>query len=588
MGFLFSLSSSFVICGDFNFHVDTMSPTVSEFKSVMDSCCLSQYIDFPTHLHGHTLDLLMAPSKFSAISDVKGSGFISDHKIIYCVVDFPSSDTPMQKVVTFRQYHKLNIDKFRSDLLAIPFVSSPSDDIDLLHEQYMSGLSGLLDIHAPVKTKQLIKPAPSWITDEYRTAKCMRRQYEPAWRRDKSSVNRSRLRRQINRCNHILNSNKGRFYRDLVSDNCGDGKKLWQALNRILSQSNSTVLPSFVDEKSLTNRFGSFFIDKIEKIRDTFKHTRSKFLHPGKELPTFSSFQVVTDSEILKFIKEAPSKTCSIDPCPTHIVKQCIDILLPSLTKLVNLSLKDGIFPNPFKQAILTPLLKKSTLSNEDLKSYRPVSGLSFLSKLVQRIVAAQIRSHMDSHDLGNTFQSAYKVGHSTETVLLCIKNGIHLALLKGMPTALVLLDLSAAFGTIDHDTLLSCLSARFGFAGSDLKWFRSYLQDCFQSVKIGSSLSNLFKLKFGVPQGSVLGPLLFSLYTTPLGQVIRKYTGVKYHFYADNTQLFIHLSPDDSLKSFNHLKSCLNDIQVWMSENKLKLNPDKTEFIVFGAKDRY
>ena len=213
------------------------------------------------------------------------------------------------------------------------------------------------------------------------------------------------------------------------------------------------------------------------------------------------------------------------------------------------------------------------------------MSGRSFLSKLVERIVAAQIRSHMDSHDLSNTFQSAYKVGHSTEIALLCIKNEIHLALSKGMPTALVLFDLSTAFDTIDHDTLLS-YPARFGFAGSALKWFRSYFQDRFQSGKIGSSLSNFFKLTFGVPQGSVVDPLLFSLYTTPLGQVIRKYTGIKYHFYADDTQLFIHLSPDDSLKSFDRLKSCLNDIQVWMSENKLKLNPDKTKF--FGAKDRY
>ena len=119
-----------------------------------------------------------------------------------------------------------------------------------------------------------------------------------------------------------------------------------------------------------------------------------------------------TEYPLLCYQCESPSKTCSLDPCPTHIVKQCIDILLPSLTKLV-----------------------------------------SFLSKLVERIVAAQIRSHMDSHDLGNTFQSAYKVGHSTETALLCIKNEIHLSLSKGMPTALVLLDLSAAFDTIDHDT---------------------------------------------------------------------------------------------------------------------------------------
>ena len=143
------------------------------------------------------------------------------------------------------------------------------------------------------------------------------------------------------------------------------------------------------------------------------------------------------------------------------------------------------------------------------------MSGLSFLSKLVERIVAAQIRSHMDSHYLCNTFQSAYKVGHSTETALLCIKNEFHLALSKGMPTALVLLDLSAAFDAIDHDTLLSCLSARFGFAGSALKWFRSYLQDRFQSVKIGSSLLNLFKLKFGVPQGCLRSSSVFPLYNT-------------------------------------------------------------------------
>ena len=127
----------------------------------------------------------------------------------------------------------------------------------------------------------------------------MRRQYERAWRRDKSSENRSHLRRQINRCNHILNRNKGCFYRDLVSENCGDSKMLWHALNRTLIRSNSTVLPSFDDEKSLANRFGSFCIDKIKKIRDTFKYTRSQVLHPDKEPTTFSSFQVVTDTEVL-------------------------------------------------------------------------------------------------------------------------------------------------------------------------------------------------------------------------------------------------------------------------------------------------
>ena len=238
--------------------------------------------------------------------------------------------------------------------------------------------------------------------------------------------------------------------------------------------------------------------------------------------------------------------------------------------------------------AIVTPLIKKTSLPKDDLKNYQPVSGLSFLSKLVERVVASQIRSHIDSNNLGNTFQSAYKAGHSTETTLLCIQNEIHLSLSKGMPTALVLLDLSAAFDTIDHDTLLACLSTRFGFTGYVLRWFTSYLLDRFQSVKIGSVVSECFKLNFGVPQGSVLGPLLFSLYTSPLSNVIAKFKDVKYHFYADDSQLFIHLSPGSCPNSFHQLKACLDEIRMWMLENKLKLNPGKTEFIVFGSMDKF
>ena len=130
------------------------------------------------------------------------------------------------------------------------------------------------------------------------------------------------------------------------------------------------------------------------------------------------------------------------------------------------------------------------------------------------------------------------------------------------MPSTLVLLDLSAAFDTIDHNTLLACLSTRFGFTGNVLKWFTSYLLDRFQSVKIGSAVSEHFKLTFGVPQCSVLGPMLFSLYTS-LSKVIAKFKDVKYHFYADDSQLFVHLSPGSCAKSFDHLKACLDDIQT-------------------------
>ena len=184
---------------------------------------------------------------------------------------------------------------------------------------------------------------------------------------------------------------------------------------------------------------------------------------------------------------------------------------------------------------------------------------------------------------MDNSYRSAYKSGHSTETALLSIKNDVHLSVSQGEVTALVLLDLSTAFDTIDHSTLLSCLQDWFGVDGSILKWFSSYLSECYQSVKIGSTLSDLQKLLFGVPQGSVLDPLLFSLYTSPFSTLIDKHKGVNFHFYANDTQLYVHLSYMNASAAFDKLNRCLQDVKEWMSASKL--NPDKTEFILFGSK---
>ena len=213
------------------------------------------------------------------------------------------------------------------------------------------------------------------------------------------------------------------------------------------------------------------------------------------------------------------------------------------------------------------------------------MSGLCFLSKLVERVVARQLTSHINNNKLDNPHQSAYKPGHSTETALLSIKNEVHLSLARGEPTALVLLDLSVAFDTIDHNILVGYLKSWFGLGGTVLRWFASYLRNRCQAIKIGSTLSELSNLIYGVPQGSVLGPLLFSLYTTPLSKIIRLHPHIKFHFYADDTQLYIHLSHKNASSALAKLNACLHDVQEWMSLSKLKLNPEKTEFIVFGSK---
>ena len=146
------------------------------------------------------------------------------------------------------------------------------------------------------------------------------------------------------------------------------------------------------------------------------------------------------------------------------------------------------------------------------------------------------------------------------ETALLSIKNAFHLSLSLGEATALVLLDLSATFDTIDHSTLLSCLLDWFGVGGSALKWFSSYLTECFQFVKIGTNLSDLQKLLFSVPQGSILGPLLFSLYTSPLSTLTGKHKGVNFHLYADDSQLYAHLLYMNASAAFAKLNRYLQD----------------------------
>ena len=211
------------------------------------------------------------------------------------------------------------------------------------------------------------------------------------------------------------------------------------------------------------------------------------------------------------------------------------------------------MFPQTFKHAIVTPLLKKPTLDKESLSNYRPISNLSYLSKLTERIVLQRLSMHLSSNDLFNIPQSAYTKHRSTETVLLSVCNTITNAMSIQRLTGLCMLDLSAAFDTIDHGILLGRLSAWFGIHGCVFSWFSSYLMDRTLSVKVHEYSSSPTNLKYGVPQGSVLGPILFNLYTTPLSSLISSHS-LDHELFADDTQMYTCFTPN----SYSDAVSCL------------------------------
>ena len=272
-------------------------------------------------------------------------------------------------------------------------------------------------------------------------------------------------------------------------------------------------------------------------------------------------------------------------PHPTALLKQCGVKITPILTIIVNLSLANAEVPAVLKQAIVKPLLKKVSLDRDNLKNYRPVSNLSFISKLCEKIVARRMHSYLDSHDLLNPFQSAYRRHHSTETALLRVHNDLVSDIGNKKMAVLLLLDLSSAFDTVDHQILLDRLQNRYGINANALAWFRAYLKDRSRYVSVMGSNSASVMLTTGVPQGSVLGPILFSLYVGPLYDITQLH-GIRAHFYADDTQLYIAIDPKlDMSSSLKRVELCLLHIKKWMKRNFLKLNDEKTEMLLIGSR---
>ena len=240
------------------------------------------------------------------------------------------------------------------------------------------------------------------------------------------------------------------YYSNMVRKNEDNPKALWNSIKKVLHRSPKIVLPDHTTTNSLIDTFGRYFTDKIAKLRSGLLSTDvdPPVSHSYKN--KFASFRNMSAEEVLKIIKSTPNKSCDLDPIPTSLVLDCISVLLTPIINIGNYSLQEGSFPSCFKTAHVTPLLKTAGLDRNILKNYRPVSNLSYISNLIEKAVARQINEHIAQEGISNENQSAHRVFHSTETALLKIQNDVAISMDKGAAVGLVLLDLSAAFNTID------------------------------------------------------------------------------------------------------------------------------------------
>ena len=503
-----------LILGDFNVHFEDSNCNQSgQLKDLCNSFGLVQHVHGPTHRHGHTLDLLFTKSECSLSLDLDVQDLcISDHSAVFCnlVCTVPNAEI---QCVEYRNLKKIKPAAMSADIAGSTLMNPllQESDLNMQVDSYSSVLAELLQKHAPLKRRIFPQRVSSpWYSDELRRSKQLRRKSERKWRKTGLQVHREDFERRKKETEALVIRAKANYFHGLITEHEGNPRKLFQVVSKLLGSEKNNPLLQHHDLETLVKSFSDFFEEKVDGIRAGIGGSAASDAPPPAPLePSLSALRPASEAEVRRIIFSSPTKHSSLDPIPTWLLKQCIDVLLPLITAIINQSLTTGEVPKAFKTALISPLLKKPTLDSSVLSNFRPVSNLSFLSKVLEKVVSGRLSDYLTEHGFQEVYQSAYRKHHSTETALIRVHNDILLALSEKKACLMLLLDLSAAFDTVDHAALIDVLAA-LGVKDRALDWFRSYLSERFQCVQIGSHCSTPKALKWGVPQGSVLGPVLF------------------------------------------------------------------------------
>ena len=325
--------------------------------------------------------------------------------------------------------------------------------------------------------------------------------------------------RERNRYNTMLKFKKNDCLHRIIKTNSNNTKKLFKLVSEITGSSKPNPMPDAQSDKELAKDFAQFFRHKIDGIRHQFKNI-SQYKVPPRNTPTLKSFTVITEDDLLKLIMERPTKTCESDIIPTKLLKEILPTIIPALTKIANLSINNGVFSEKWKSATVKPLIKSQSKGTIH-QNYRPVSNLTFLSKVVEKITLNWFTQHCEDYHLLPDYQSAYKKFHSCKTSLIKLVDDLLWAMERQEVTAMTVLELLAAFDTVDHDLLLEVLNNRFGVKERALKWYEQYLKPRKFKVSVNNTYSKEQTINYSVPQGSIQGAFLFNVYASTISDVI-------------------------------------------------------------------
>ena len=585
-----------VIAGDFNIHVERPTENYPKtFLELLSSYNLQQCVPLvPTHDRGGTLDLVLTTAEMRRTfvdHGITKSGTTSDHYLVWfdAALKIKSVQAEELSYTSYRNFKKVDVYKFNEDIANSVLGKEEFDcSLDEAITLYNTVLTELMDKHCPLIKKKIKINTTPWRDTEICELRRRRRAAERAWR--KGTGDKDLYKKLIKNFEVMDHKKKCQYHKDSLEASAGDPKTLFKKLNRLLGN-EANNLPLHNDSQKLAEEFKDFFAEKVDSIRADIETEAVNLLESttvpqsergGAELNCFSP---VTRDDVKKMIKSLSNKFCDMDPIPTFLLKSCSENLSLIILHIINLSITTSEFPDEMKKAVIQPTLKKEGADKDCLKNYRPVSNLPVISKLLEKAALEQLNYYLDVNDLHCSVQSGYRPHHSCETLLVRMSDDIIKEIQSDNIVIVVLLDLSAAFDTIDHSVLLERLLNDYNIKDQANDWFKSYLNGRYFSVKVKGISSTFLCLLFGVPQGSLLGPILFILYVKQLQMIAAKY-GLNIKLYADDSQLYISFHPKRPCQFHDiteRVNKCLAEIKDWMVRNFMKLNEDKTELLVMG-----
>ena len=590
-----------MVLGDFNINTLKMKTygLLKKYLDMLGLFHLKNLINEPTRItstSSSAIDHIICNNSNKICQSGTINIGLSDHFLIFCTRKVVKGQMKHHNTVKIRSMKNYTVDALLSAISLADWSGVYCSDVNRSWCAFKSVLSNIIETLAPVKEIRLKNHTEPWMCSEILDAIKLRDNLLYRFKKEQQPELYSEYCRLRNKIQRDVKKAKSSFFRDKIEEVKFNPKKLWEQL-KTLGYSNKSKDQSRVilnidgelcfDPSRVANYINQFYTTIASTLVNKLPSSLGKFSvnstifssHYEKLGVTSDAFKLcpVSSDFILKELRSLnPNKSTGLDGVPARFLRDGAVLLKDQLTHIINVSIMTSTVPTEFKLARVRPLYKKN--SRSEVGNYRPVSILCVTSKLLEKAVYSQLETYLRENNILYGYQSGFRSSFSTDTCLIHLNDYIRSQMSIGNYTGLVLIDLQKAFDTVDHVILCKKLKA-MGIASVD--WFSSYLSDRKQIVSVNEVDSNPLGVSCGVPQGSILGPLLFLCYVNDMASSV----DCKLLLYADDSALLVSdKNPGHIAERLgNELDSC----RQWLIDNKLSLHLGKTECMLFGTKKR-